>query len=93
MSTFIYQHLDAWSYLSNFSFLFHLKNHHSKDVDFKFQLRRSSRSNLPSNFVYSCDTEISKSLKESWKDRMGSSSNPNHPQSNKIQQGEVKKMR
>ena len=30
------------SYFSKFCFLFHLKNHHSKDVNFKFQLKQSS---------------------------------------------------
>ena len=34
------------------SFLFHLKNHHSKDVNFKFHLKRSSRLDVRSNFVY-----------------------------------------
>ena len=33
----------AQSYFSRFSFLFHLKNHLSKDVNFKFQLKQSSR--------------------------------------------------
>ena len=28
----------TWSYYSKFSFLFHLQNHHSKDVNFKYQL-------------------------------------------------------
>ena len=32
---------DAWSYFSKFSFLFHLKNHHYKDVNLKFQLEWS----------------------------------------------------
>ena len=41
----------AWSYFSTFSFLFHLKNHHSKDVNFKFGLKRSSRLDVRSNFV------------------------------------------
>ena len=31
----------ARSYFSKFSFLFHLKNHHSKDAHLKFQLKRS----------------------------------------------------
>ena len=34
----------ARSHLSNFSvFFFHLKNHHSKDVNLKFLLKRSGR--------------------------------------------------
>ena len=37
---------------SKFSFLFHLKNHYSKDVNFKFQLKQSSRLEIRSNFVY-----------------------------------------
>ena len=40
------------SCLLKFSFLFNLKNHFSKDVTFKFQLKRSSRLELRSNFVY-----------------------------------------
>ena len=32
---------DAPSYFSKFSFLFHLKNHHSKGVNLKFQLKWS----------------------------------------------------
>ena len=43
---------DAWSYFSKFSFLFHLKNHQSKGVNIKFQLKRSSRLDVPSNLVY-----------------------------------------
>ena len=38
---------DLW-----FSFLFHLKNHHSKDVKLKFQLKRSSHLDVQSKFVY-----------------------------------------
>ena len=37
---------DARSYFSKFSFLFHLKDRHSKDVNFKLHLKQSS------NFVY-----------------------------------------
>ena len=40
----------ARSYFSKFSSLFYLKNHHSKDVNFKFQLKRSSRLDIRSNF-------------------------------------------
>ena len=36
---------------SNFSFLFHLKNHYSKDVNFKFHLKRSSCLDVRSNSV------------------------------------------
>ena len=43
---------DARSYFQKFSFLFHLKNHLSKDVNFKFQLKRSSLLDVRSNFVY-----------------------------------------
>ena len=42
----------AWSYLSKFSFPFHLTNYYSKHVNFKFQLKRSSRLDVQSNFVY-----------------------------------------
>ena len=42
---------DARFYFTKFSFLFHLKNHHSKDVNFKFQLKRSSHLD-EANFVY-----------------------------------------
>ena len=42
----------ARSYFSKSSFLFHLKNHHSKDVYFKFQLKRLNRLDVRSNFVY-----------------------------------------
>ena len=38
----------ARSYFSKFCCLFHLKNHHSKDVNLKFQLKRSSRLDLQS---------------------------------------------
>ena len=38
----------AQSYFSKFCCLFHLKNHHSKDVNLKFQLKRSSRLDLQS---------------------------------------------
>ena len=41
----------ARSYFSKFSFLFHLKNHHSKDVNFKFQSKQSSCLDVQSNFV------------------------------------------
>ena len=40
------------SYFSKFGFLFHLKNHHSKEVNLKFRLRRSICSDVRSNFVY-----------------------------------------
>ena len=50
---FLFCHLKgAWSYFSKFSFLFHLKNHHSKDVNSKFQLKQSSCFNIWNNFVY-----------------------------------------
>ena len=39
-------------YFSKFSFLLHLKDHHSKDVNFKFHLKQSSRLHIRSNFVY-----------------------------------------
>ena len=42
----------ARSYVSKFSFLFHLENHHSKDVNFKFQLKRSSCLDVRSNFAH-----------------------------------------
>ena len=38
----VLQHLiinGAWSYFSKLSLLFHLMNHHSKDVNFKFRLK------------------------------------------------------
>ena len=41
----------AQSYFSKFSFLFHLKNHHSKDVNLEFQLKWSSRLDVHSSFV------------------------------------------
>ena len=46
LSTCIHQPLiwtlkNARSYFSKFNFLFHLKNHHSKDINFKSQLKRS----------------------------------------------------
>ena len=34
--------LRGWSSFSKFSFLLHLKNHHSKPVNLKFQLKQSS---------------------------------------------------
>ena len=37
---------------SKFSFLFHLKHLHSKEVNLKFQLKRSSRFDVRSNFVH-----------------------------------------
>ena len=40
----------ARSYFSKFSFLFHLRNHHSKDINLKFQLNQSSC--LDCNFIY-----------------------------------------
>ena len=40
------------------TFLFNLKNHNSKDVNFKFQLKRSSRLDVRSNFVYIADAYI-----------------------------------
>ena len=43
---------DARSYFTKFSFLFHFKNHYYKDVNFKFQLKRSRRLDVQSNFVY-----------------------------------------
>ena len=49
---FIINFKGARSYFSKFSFLFYLKNHHSKDANFKFQLKRSSRLDVRSNFVY-----------------------------------------
>ena len=36
-----------------FSLWFHLKNHNSKDVNFKFQLKLSCRLDARSNYVYS----------------------------------------
>ena len=39
----------APSYFSKFSFLFHLKNHHSKIVNLKFQLKWSSHLDVGSN--------------------------------------------
>ena len=42
----------AWSYFSKFSFLFHLKNHHFKDVNWEFQLKWSSHLDARSRFVY-----------------------------------------
>ena len=42
----------ARSYLPKFSFLFHLKNYHFKDVNLKFQLKWSCRLDVRSNFVY-----------------------------------------
>ena len=33
---------DAWSYFSKFCYLFHMMKHHSKDINSKFQLKRSS---------------------------------------------------
>ena len=41
------------SYVSKLSFLILLKNHHSKDVNLKFQLKRLSLLDVRSNFVYS----------------------------------------
>ena len=41
----------APSYFSKSSFLIHLKNHHSKDVNLNFQLKRSRRLNVQGNFV------------------------------------------
>ena len=40
---------DAQSYFSKLSFLLHLKNHYSKDVNSKIQLKRSSRLDVRSN--------------------------------------------
>ena len=42
---------DARSCFSKFSFLFHLKDHHIKDINFKFQLNRSSRLDVGNYFV------------------------------------------
>ena len=39
-------------FFSKFSFLFHLKNHPSKDVNFKFQLKQSRGLDVGSDFVY-----------------------------------------
>ena len=48
-----YSHVKgAWSYFSKFSFLLDVKNHHSKDVNFKFQLKRLSHLDVQRNFVY-----------------------------------------
>ena len=35
-----------------FNFIFDLKDHHTKDVNFKVQLKWSNRLDLVSNFVY-----------------------------------------
>ena len=42
----------AQSYFSKFSFLLHLKNHHSKHVNLKFCLKWSSSLDVQSIFVY-----------------------------------------
>ena len=42
----------ARSYFSKCSFTFNLKDHHTKGVNFKFQLIWSNRLDLVSNFVY-----------------------------------------
>ena len=44
--------LGARSCFSKFSFLFHLKNRHSEDVNFKIRLKRSIHLDIWSNFVY-----------------------------------------
>ena len=41
----------AWSYFSKFSFLFHVKNHLSKDVNLEFQLKQSSRLDVGSSCI------------------------------------------
>ena len=43
--------LDWWPYFSKFSFLFYLKNHHSKVINSKFQLKRPSLLDVQSTFV------------------------------------------
>ena len=43
----------AQFYFSTFSFLFHLKNHHYKDSNLKFQLKRSSCLNIQSKHCVS----------------------------------------
>ena len=42
----------AGSCFSKFSFLFHLKDHYTKDVNFEFQLNRSNRLDVGSDFVH-----------------------------------------
>ena len=42
----------ARSYFSKLSFLFHLKDQHTKDINLKFELNRSSHLDAGSNFVY-----------------------------------------
>ena len=42
----------ARSCFSKFSFLFHLKDHYTKDVNFEFQLNRSNRLDVASDFVH-----------------------------------------
>ena len=41
----------AQSYFSKISFLFYLKDHHTKDVNFKCQLNQSSHLDVGSNFI------------------------------------------
>ena len=36
----------AWSYFLKISFVFHLKDHHTRDVNLKFQLNWSNRFDL-----------------------------------------------
>ena len=50
--TFVRLIKGARSYFSKFSFIFDLKDHHTKDVDFKLQFIFSNRLDLASNFVY-----------------------------------------
>ena len=42
----------ARSYFYKFSFVFHVKDHHTKDVNLKFQLNWSNCLDVVSNFVY-----------------------------------------
>ena len=43
------------SYFLKFSFLFHLKNHHFKVINLKFELKWSSRLDIKNNF---CDLQL-----------------------------------
>ena len=43
---------DARSYFGKFGSVFHLKDHHTKDANLKFQLNRSNHLDIESNFVY-----------------------------------------
>ena len=44
--------LQNTSYFSKFSFIFHLKYHHTKDINLKFQSNWSNRLDVVSNFMY-----------------------------------------